>query len=475
MPARITVKAELASLLAKSQETTDANRRAQLKKEADARADRQRLQAKKANEDAARKKPLEDPVGRNIFTAAMGSPPLQLGQFWWERPGAGGTATTLRVWSGDGTAVIETSIDSRDYPENFGWVGADDEMTKVRSGFPDNYGNPELFTATFGVPTKPSYINAIRERELGLGGFTYPINGTTSILVVTWDIYLGWRAAAADTTIEPPVLEVDNPNPPPGSVYTSLGTFPVGYLVGFGDYIYRKGTKAFLVSQSAVRELALPSAWASRPDAIIPGTRPLQAQVPLNVSGIFPLPGTFDCPGGVSNPAADNWLSNFFFTLGASVAARFSSNIGPVPFSTLANFSTVWTPEATRSFNRRTGSVPLTYSQRRADVPWGSTRETAFYRGPVDPDLWDSPHITKAALQMSNADYDSLPGGPPFLTASDPRLRPAKVLPGTPSPRREAPNSSIVAEERLFWDWGKPGYCRAQLLEMGFTEADLTP
>ena len=76
MPARITVRAELASLLAKSQGTTDANRQAQLKKEADARADRKRLEAKKDKEDAARKKRQDDPVGRNIFTAAMGQQQL---------------------------------------------------------------------------------------------------------------------------------------------------------------------------------------------------------------------------------------------------------------------------------------------------------------------------------------------------------------------------------------------------------------
>ena len=90
MPAKITVRAELASLLAKSQELTDANRQSQLKKEADRREDQKRLKAKKANEDAARRKPLEDPVGRNIFTAAAGggapvalvfqNPLLQ--QFW---------------------------------------------------------------------------------------------------------------------------------------------------------------------------------------------------------------------------------------------------------------------------------------------------------------------------------------------------------------------------------------------------------
>jgi hypothetical protein len=83
MPARITAKAELASLLAKSQETTDANRQAQLRREANVRADRQRLQAKAAKEAAARKRALPEPVGRNIFTAAMGQPLGGVGVLWY--------------------------------------------------------------------------------------------------------------------------------------------------------------------------------------------------------------------------------------------------------------------------------------------------------------------------------------------------------------------------------------------------------
>lgn len=74
MPAKITVKVELAQLLAKAQATTDANRRAQREKEADKQEDRKRLEAKKAKEDAAKKKALEDPVVRPLRTAAMGRP-----------------------------------------------------------------------------------------------------------------------------------------------------------------------------------------------------------------------------------------------------------------------------------------------------------------------------------------------------------------------------------------------------------------
>lgn len=69
MPARITVSV-LSELLARAQAVTDANRERLLKREADQRADRKRLQAKKAREAEAkrRKRGLDDPTGRNIFT-----------------------------------------------------------------------------------------------------------------------------------------------------------------------------------------------------------------------------------------------------------------------------------------------------------------------------------------------------------------------------------------------------------------------
>ena len=38
-------------------------------------------------------------------------------------------------------------------------------------------------------------------------------------------------------------------------------------------------------------------------------------------------------------------------------------------------------------------------------------------------------------------------------------------------------SNTFALNQNVFgaWDWGKPGYCRSQLLALGFTEADLTP
>ncbi len=98
MTTRITIRAELATLLAKAQATTDANRQAQRQREEDKKADRKRLEAKKAKEEEAKKKALEDPVGRSIKTAAAGGKPdAQVGAFFFgsDADGGEGIATGL--------------------------------------------------------------------------------------------------------------------------------------------------------------------------------------------------------------------------------------------------------------------------------------------------------------------------------------------------------------------------------------------
>lgn len=89
MPAKIVITAELQTLLAKSQATTEANRRAQREREAEKEKDRKALKAKKEKEEAAKKKELEDSVLRTRRTAAMSQRRRQeeLGIIWvsWAR------------------------------------------------------------------------------------------------------------------------------------------------------------------------------------------------------------------------------------------------------------------------------------------------------------------------------------------------------------------------------------------------------
>ena len=107
MPARITVKAELQSLLNKSQALTDANRLQQLEAERRRREELAQLASKrrKAQEEARRRQELEDPVGRNKRTAAMGQRrTITVGRgYTYNGPGVS------YVWSGNGLQIIDFS------------------------------------------------------------------------------------------------------------------------------------------------------------------------------------------------------------------------------------------------------------------------------------------------------------------------------------------------------------------------------
>ena len=492
MPAKITVRAELASLLAKSQELTDANRQAQLKKEADRREDQKRLKAKKANEDAARRKPLEDPVGRNIFTAAAGGvPPLQLGSFWWDSKVGRSNRTDVRVWSADGTASASIPWLLNGYPPNFGWVGDDFALTR----------NPSLFLATFGRNTYTGYTHGVRYATIIAPGYVFPVNSETAILLILWSVARGWYAAGVTFDFGLPPFPEDLPtNPdgslvfPPNSAYQAGNNntqfLPLGYKVGFGGYIYEQGEAAFLVGKSTVRQITVPSFIASRPVGVVAATARVQAMAPGTAGGIAPreleddpLPGMVSVPSYTGNPS-DNFFampSSFNLNLGIGLNQRFNDIQGPTPGSFLI---TVRGPEEMLSFNRRQVPGPLSYAQRKSYAPWGGTlQETAFFgRSTLLDDEgqreFGSPSIGTAAFQMSDANYSALLAGstPARFNYTDPRLRRVKYKEGT-TPVRPADYPLDLYNEGniMFWDWGKPGFCRQQLLQMGFAEADLIP
>jgi hypothetical protein len=116
MPARITVRAELQSLLNKSQALTDANRLQQLEAERRRREELAQLASKrrKAQEEARRRQELEDPVGRNKRTAAMGAPTAPVMCFWQfieSLPSAPDTTSgRVNLAPGNGQSPIATPV-----------------------------------------------------------------------------------------------------------------------------------------------------------------------------------------------------------------------------------------------------------------------------------------------------------------------------------------------------------------------------
>ena len=496
MPAKITVRAELASLLAKSQELTDANRQAQLKKEADRREDQKRLKAKKANEDAARRKPLEDPVGRNIFTAAAGGGPLQLGQFWWESPDIENN-WTITVWSSDGSASASAAVDPALIPPGYGFPDEVLEGTEAED-IPI-----ETFEELFGINTISSgtgfrFVN--RSIDVHAPLFTFPVNAETAVIVYTWDYAVYWYAAAVGYPTGSPIEGGDTyrffPSSPPvgfpfdrigGVVYGTLGGV-IGNRYAFGGAFFVRGEKAFVVSESSAREISVPASIFGRPPRWVNGTNYILPST-LGPYSLWPFDILTAYPGFVDNP--DHYTyggANVLSSLG-TYALRNAPSDTIDGINPKVRFGQIWTPQASATFNNPVlVNTTLTFAEQRAMVPWFNVRETAFFRR-TDNFSTSDPEIVSAAgvaLQLSDVDFDSAnisiyPAATPIaiptvIPIADPRWkrRRVKISRGvSQKPTNGTPDGLI--QEVLFWDWGKPAYCRAQLLEMGFTEADLIP
>jgi hypothetical protein len=436
MPARITVRAELQSLLNKSQELTDANRQAQLRREADRREDRKRLAAKKAKEDAAQKKPLEDPVGRNILTAAMGQPGVQVGRVFVYRslPLNVDNSPELRVWSGDGLQAGALPIEWHAPGEVIPWVTVPPELiseTPTVYRFTNNsvyvFGGGLKYSFaggdyTLGVDTLPEY--PVIEVSSGYDGpvrtHVLPLGRSECIVVFTYNLRLY------------AYLEVN-----------ISGTPTVIYDIK-EEYT---GEAAFFVNRTVVREVPVPVAILERP------------------SWLDGAPSSdYYYSGPESYGDARYWLNDVE---------------SPLEYvKTPSSF--LWFGETNRAvLEANFGNPPASVIRGLLPAGVNNFRSTAFYDNSqeYDYDIENEPFtlVTGRTGRQWAADDPSpvVESFPP----TDNRWRrvnvqpvPDTVLPANPDPDNA---DSFFVRPFIFWDWGKAGWCREQLLALGFTADDL--
>jgi hypothetical protein len=497
MPARITVKAELASLLAKSQETTDANRRAQLQKDADRQADRKRLEAKKANEDAARKKPLEDPVGRNIFTAAMGGQPqvAYVGILATEDENA--RNQKIRIYTLNGQASAEVTVGVASSELGFS------NRTRIENGV-------EVSFSSAGELIQPGCFNSSTGTQDALYNNTYSLS-------VDHDV----KETGANHWYKITVLPVGGQrlichvefanelsiNQITYSFSSSVGacqefphpefpdTLPAGY--GRNAYYYQgwehstswsqerdRGSVTWIVSKSGLREITPPAGFADLARDAVPSDM-LEHFVASRNAG--------------TQTTQDGWGWEFGLV-----------GLDPLPKWFFRN-STTETPLIVDedNFDLITGGGPFGIKQHRPAI-------SSYGMPDFEQGITTNPLVTYTAgifsdLQvMLNDSYDpnAQPNFPPegtpayFPTAPAPTVGLAltnendgvvgfQSLVPTANPNVFTRQSSKVAklrfpqipqdeansavENHIAWDWGNPAYCREQLLALGFSPADLTP
>jgi hypothetical protein len=443
MPARITVKAELASLLAKSQETTDANRRAQLQKEADQQADRKRLEAKKANEDAARKKPLEDPVGRNIFTAAMGGQPLEFGRIFYRLPVGSGPTSFLRVWSGNAATSVDVTIPIPEAADNRSWNVATGPPAEISPGV-FRYVANTFYSGHAASDFRPVYselggdwdaIENFTDAPFDFAesstGYTaeflphiLPLRGNACIFLITWASPL-WRYLWTYGLNE----------------FGSGPDFDDLTLVSEYTEII-KGAAAFYVNDAAVRQIDVPEGIEGRETSTF---------VPFNDRNpLLPIPQYV--------PPAEA-----YYYLG-SIS---NGNIDYTPVQYL------WFGEANRAA-AEAGGFGLTDAEVRPLLPAGANN---FYNLLVYSRDWNGiPPLPLNRLAINRTAYLWVNTAAPIPAENVPPLSGPdwrKPVVRVPVDLDAMPQDQTTVN--LFWDWSKPGYCRDQLLALGFTTADFTP
>jgi hypothetical protein len=484
MPARITVKAELASLLAKAQATTDANRAAQRRAEADRQADRKGLEAKKANEDATRTKPLEDPVTRTNKTAAMGNRPITVGKVY-IRVSVDTTAEPLRnavhtFYSGDSSQsldiairpgnVFSTASNPDPLDRRFMWRGAMHDLILPLGG-----GD----CIALHVEQSRYYLSGYRERFLVAGGGPW----IDPILIrdekVSYAVRIGnrtvrqiavpeWLAAADLCTFETVDLQINPNNPGPGTinpwqrnyepVYTTNALMP-----GCSNYPQfkvvhpvkgrvngRQFTPAvyFLFGDGDSRF------WANRTVPADPqsfGFGPYDRDTwPLSANLRAAITEAGIAPAVKSVLWIDNELENIdVFNPGDP-----------------ANFRPAF-PVTTE----RLGFVYDGPESTRAPGWWFDTNRYGYQGNGA---WWE----TRREL---NATSEPTDGGAPFdeitVTEDNSTIRPVKKVPQNSI----RPLWSLVSGRTFlfsplyFTDWRRPDFCRRRALELGFTSADLAP
>lgn len=462
MPAKITVKAELANLLAKSQETTDANRQAQLRKEADRKEDRRRLKAKRAKETAATKKSLEDPVGRNIFTAAMGGSPLRLGRVFMDFPLNLVGQNAFIVWSGDGlaSATVETPLVDPQQFVTWNITGEAPENVSSEYGEPGwfrfapntvyNVGNlapnvePE-YSETGGdfrfreLPgeIRPWDVIIQRQPDILANGTTYnigitvlPIGGEACVIVVTWDVV---------TT----------------GILIAVDGYEVSRIVSQGGNVV-SGTAAFYADRTSARVITVPAGIAGRP-TITTGTA---------VDGDFNVPIISDSWWKAIGPT---WIGNAWQFTGNS-DDNYGPYIQPTNFHTPVEYVWISSPAAqdlldSSGYTTGAGDVPT--SGVRALLPGNvaNFKETLFVED-ITYGTSTTFSLRPDVLQRNDL-ADFVEDG--VYDLDDPGWKKAKVKP--------LPDVTLgfTAASLRFWDWDKPAYCRQQLAALGFLPADLAP
>lgn len=344
----------------------------------------------------------------------------------------------MRVWSGDGqqSAVLPIEWHARD--EVVPWLSVAPELISVtptiyrftaNSVYRDGPALKYSFASgdyAAGVDNFPTYnvIDIFNGYDGTARTHILPLGGGNSVVIFSWNYRLSAYLA----------VNIDG-----------LGTPTIIHDVK-SEY---RGQAAYLVTQTTIRSLTVPSSIADRPswvngqpaaDYYSPGPADFGDARPWLDDEGTPLEA-------LRTPSQFLWFGD----ANRELLATTGNNPGPASIRALL-------PENVRTFRS------LAVYDNSADYDYEPSNEpfTITTSGTAREWRADDPSPIAEAFPPSNANWRQVKIKPV----------PPVVLPANPQP---ATVGTFFVEPYNVWDWGKPAYCRQQLLALGFSPADLTP
>ena len=216
---------------------------------------------------------------------------------------------------------------------------------------------------------------------------------------------------------------------------------------------------AYLVTPSAVRRIAMPQTALNKIQRIAPDPSNWTTQSVVGSGFIYsPVPAIVDAPTPASG--TNNIRSEM-------VAARAFSGWGLYrhnPTDTSAgifSFLESYVPGEAEPSERISYNYWLQRYMQGAPVP------NRFLGTCVLPGVCSETATADETVLLTRGDRTSVRPQTTLTTIPTETFRP-----GT---KRYTVNRNTAGTLYTTWDWGRPAYCRQQLLALGFTEADLSP
>lgn len=237
----------------------------------------------------------------------------------------------------------------------------------------------------------------------------------------------------------------------------------------FGQTFTTTIEKCVLVSHETAREVPVPEGLATKLRELVPessGTTSDSVDLVLNTVEAFK-----DSPSGPLTETISQVFTgpSFPVTKHPSLLARFGLSGGGV-----FNYLDPWTAGVYVALDYAAPSIAPSTPAEDAATFAGSVplplRWLFSCEGAATCDVASGTMGFSSSAVLPSNYYTLNPGEPAALALR----QESKVFRGpvaNAEQHQETPGSFFI----VAWDWGKPGYCRSQLVALGFTDADLIP